>query len=253
MRARLSVGLVLSLFVYAACGGRLIENGNEGGSDTGAGPATGGSSSQGATSQTGATTSRGGRKGTAGAAAIGGVSAGGRLGTGGVPSMGAAPSAGTLSIGGGCACSPIACASGYVIVPNANGCCSHCESVCSNVICPGVACGSGSHLEVLPGQCCPTCIQDSCQDQLQRYQDVRKQFIEKYTSVQCAANVDCTIYYEKTQCAVGCGVAVPHSVLNDLESNLQSFAQNNCSPDCTLPTPPCDPRPAPVCLQGRCQ
>ena len=70
MRARFSVGLVLSLFVYAACGGRLIQNGNEYGEpDSGAGSATGGSSSQGATSAMGATTSRGGRTGAAGAVA----------------------------------------------------------------------------------------------------------------------------------------------------------------------------------------
>lgn len=255
MRARLAVYLAFIVLVHAACGGRLVQNGGDDGpTGSGASPDTGGSASQGATSNVGATSSRGGRPGTGGSAAVGGMPAAGRSGVAGSTSAAAAPSVGGASaMGGACACPAIACPMGYKSVPNANGCCFHCESLCNNVDCPGVACGSGFHPETLSGQCCPTCVRDSCQEQLKSYQGFRQQLLDKYSMLGCMIDADCTIYYEKTQCAVGCGIAIPSSGLNNLDSNLQSYAQTNCSPDCLPLVPPCDPRPAPVCLGGRCR
>ena len=48
-----------------------------------------------------------------------------------------------------------------------------------------------------------------------------------------------------------CGIAVPSTALNNLTDNLRSYAQNNCSPNCLSPVPPCPLNPASVCFQGR--
>jgi hypothetical protein len=249
MRARLALCLALSVLISGACGGRLIENGNDYGGATG----SGGSPSDGATSSTGATSHRGGRAGVGGTVATGGKATGGTFSSSGTSSGGAIPIAGTFSTGGGCACEPIACRPGYIIVPNPNGCCVHCESACSNVACPGVACASGSHLEMLAGQCCPICIQDSCETQRASYQAFRQQLVDKYSTLGCMTNSDCTVYYEKNQCAVGCGIAMPSAALGNLDSNLQSYAQNSCNPNCMNPIPPCDANPTPVCFHGLCE
>jgi hypothetical protein len=251
MRARLALCIALPVFVSAACGGRLIENGNDYGGSTG----TGGTSSDGATSSTGATSHRGGRAGVGGAVSTGGKATGGSFSnSSGTSAGGAVATAGAFSTGGRCACDPIfACPPGYLTVPNADGCCSHCESLCNNVMCPGIACASGSHLEQAPGQCCPNCVPDSCAVQQKSYQDFRQQLVDKYSSLGCMTNSDCTVYYEKNQCAVGCGIAMPSAALANLDGNLQSYAQNNCSPNCVIPTPPCDGNPTPICLHGLCE
>lgn len=258
MRAGLAGCLAVLVAISGACGGRLVRENDDGmGADTG----TGGSSSAGVTNR-GATSSTGARPGTAGAVSAGGtVSIGGKAsGFGGKASgMGASPTggtfgvAGTTSAGGGCACPIIDCGPGYRLVPNPNGCCYHCESVCDQVGCPGIACGSGSHLEQLPGQCCPTCVQDSCVAQRANYQVFRQQLLDKYSSLGCMTDGDCTIYYEKNQCGVGCGISLPAAAINSLDNNLQSYAQQNCSPNCMIPIPPCEPQLPPSCFKGWCE
>lgn len=228
----------------------MVQGGDEG---DGSG-ANGGSTSQGATSNLGATTSRAGRSAMGGRSAVGGTSTGGRMGVAGATSAGGFVSvAGTSAVGGACACPAIDCAPGYKVVPNPDGCCYHCESICNNVMCPAFACGSGSHLEVPSGQCCATCIADSCELQQKSYQMFRQQLVDKYSSFPCMIDADCSLYYEKNECAIGCGFVVPTTQFANLDSNLQSYAQLNCSPSCPQQVPPCLPRPAPVCLQGRCQ
>lgn len=219
MRARLAVCLLFSVLIAGACGGRLVQSGtdDEGGSSSGASPGTAGSFSEAASPSTGATTGRGGRSGAGGTVALGG-----RFGTAGTSAGGAIPIAGTVSAGGGCAC-------------------------------PGIACGSGSHLEVLPGQCCPTCVQDSCEAQLKGYQALRQQLLEKYSTLGCMTHSDCTVYYEKNDCAVSCGVPMPIAAIGNLDSNLQSYAQSSCSPSCMRPVPPCVPPAMPFCIRGLCQ
>lgn len=249
MRARLPVYLLFSFLAFGACGGRLIQGGGDdgGGSNTGASPGNGGSFSQAATSSVGATSNRGGRSGGGGTVATGGMFSAGTSAGGGVPFAGA------TSMGGGCACPAVPCPPGYATVPNATGCCFHCESPCSNVACPGIACGSGSHLEIPPGQCCPACIKDSCDVQRAGYQALRQQLIEKYSTYGCMTNNDCTVYYEKNQCGVGCGIPMAIAAIDNLDSNLQSYAQSSCSPNCMYPVLPCEPPAQPICFRGMCQ
>ena len=253
MRAGLAGCLAVLVAISGACGGRLVKGG-EGDDGMGADTGSGGSISSGATTGRGGTSSTG----TGGTVSVGGKSTGiGGKSTG----MGASPTggtfgvAGTTSAGGGCACPIIDCAPGYKSVPNPNGCCYHCESLslCDQVACPGIACGSGSHLEQLPGQCCPTCVPDSCVAQRKNYEVFRQQLIDKYSTLGCMVNSDCTIYYEKNQCAVGCGIPMPSAAINNLDSNLQSFAQTTCSPNCMNPIPPCEAPTPPVCFKGWCE
>jgi hypothetical protein len=246
MRARLAASQLFFVLIAGACGGRLVQSDDGGSPGTGASPGSGGSLGEGASPGTGASSGRSSVGGT--------VASGGRISVAGTASGGSFFStAGTPSAGGGCACDPIACAPGYAIVPNGDGCCFHCESVCSNVLCPNIACGSGSHLEVLAGQCCATCVQDNCEAQREGYRTIRREMLEKYSTLGCMTDTDCTLYYEKNQCGVGCGIAVPTAALRNLDSNLQNYAQTSCSPSCMFPVPPCEP-PAPArCVRGLCQ
>jgi hypothetical protein len=105
---------------------------------------------------------------------------------------------------------------------------------------------------MIAGQCCPICIQDNCATQRATYFQLRQELVDKYSTLGCNIDADCTIYYEKNQCFVGCGIAVPNSALNNLDSNLQSFAQSTCSPTCPMEVPPCEPRERPRCIEQRC-
>jgi hypothetical protein len=96
-------------------------------------------------------------------------------------------------------------------------------------------------------------VQDSCEKQRAIYQDFRRQLIEKYSFNGCMVDSDCSIYYEKNQCALGCGIPMPTAALSNLESNLQSFAQQTCSAMCPLDIPPCVPPNTPRCVFGTCQ
>jgi hypothetical protein len=251
MRGRswlLLTGLVL---ISAACGGRLVDRSDDDGdgatnaggtasTGTGAGP-----------SGNGAATSSGGK-----AIGTGGMT----TGTGGkATGIGGKTSgvAGAPSVGGGGSvcpdipCKNIACGPNQARVPTPDGCCYSCQNVCPP--CPAIACGSGSHLEVVPGACCPTCVADSCEAQRQGYLQFSRQLYEKYSSLGCMVNADCTVYYEKNSCNLGCGVSVPVAALSNLDSNLQSYAQQSCSPNCMSGTPLCEPNALPVCVLGRCQ
>lgn len=248
MRARswlLLTGLVL---ISAACGGRLIERGD----DDGDGASNAGGT---ASTGTGARPSGNGAATSSGGKATGGMA----TGTGGkATGVGGKTSgvAGTTGVGGGrpvcpdIPCTNIACGPNQARVPSPDGCCYSCQNVCPP--CPSIACGSGSHLEMIAGACCPTCVQDSCDAQLKAYLQVSQQAYQTYSSFGCMVDADCTTYYEKNNCNVGCGVAVPVAALVPIDSLLQSYAQETCSPNCMLGIPGCEPSARPVCFQRRC-
>jgi len=221
-----------------ACGGRFDQRGDDGASGASGGAAAAGTSAHG---------------GTGNAPSAGGSSAtprGGSAAKAGSATGGTISAAGTTS-SEPCLCDPIACGPDTHPVPNANGCCFHCESICQNVMCPAIACASGSHIQNTPGQCCPTCIFDSCSAQQMGYVADRQQLVDKYSESRCNTVNDCSVYYEKNACEVGCGIAIPTSTLDNLDSNLQSYAQQNCSENCARPIPPCLPQQL-ACLFNRC-
>lgn len=240
MRGWLITGLVALAGVSGACGGRLVESGSLGESGAGAGGST----------STGATASSGGAS-TGGATSSGGQGRGGSRSRGGASAGGALGTAGSIAIGGApCACDPIACGSGFVPVPDPSGCCFHCE--CDRKSCPAVDCPPGSHLEAAPDQCCPLCVQDDCAQQQATYGNFKAQLLEKY-AYGCSSSADCTVYYDNNNCGADCGSAVWVGALGNLQTNLQSYAQQTCSPSCAFPVPPCVPPQQPLCISGRCQ
>jgi hypothetical protein len=169
----------------------------------------------------------------------------------GSASGGSVSSAGTASTGGTvCVCPAILCDMGSLPVPNADGCCYHCE--CNAKLCAAVACPSGSHLETPPGQCCPVCLQDDCAEQRARYFDFKRQLLEKY-AYGCSTASDCTLYYDQSACGADCGSVVWSGALENLQSNLQSYASQNCSAKCMSPVPPCGVASPPTCFNGRCE
>jgi hypothetical protein len=241
MRAGSLICLAVLVALPVACGGRFERGEGEGG-----GASTSGGANQGATSSMGA------KPGKAGASSVGGTDA---VGTGGGVSVvaGSTGFAGSpVGTGGSCACPDFDCGPGTYPVPNPDGCCFHCQAV--PMPCPAIGCTPGNHPEVLPGQMCPVCVLDSCAEQRKYYEGFKSELLMKYSSPGCMVNQDCTIWWEKNQCAVGCGIALPLSAVNNLDSNLQSYAQQNCSPMCPMAVPPCDPSGStPVCIQGLCR
>jgi len=239
MRARFTVGSLSCLLLAGACGGRSVQ--------TASGEGAGGALVEGGSASTGAAPHGGGRAPTAGSAA-----SGGRTGAAGASFTGGSSSAGASSVGGACACAKDDCMPGFMAVPDPDGCCAHCES-CNAVSCPAIACASGSHLELPAGQCCPICLQDSCEAQQTDYQITRRDLIQKYSALGCMTNEDCAVYYESNPCSSSCGTIVPRVGLTNLHSNLQSYAESHCSPKCTHPVPPCPAPPLPSCVGGLCQ
>ena len=230
MRARAPLGFALALGVFVACGGRSIQGGDEG--EAGA--------SSGGHNQGGTKTSAAGRTGAGGSVSQAGVNQGG------------VATAGTTAAGGACTCSAIGCPLNSRPVPNPDGCCFHCESDCPPA-CPGVACGSGSVLRMLPGDCCPRCIEDVCVTQHDVYHAIQSELVNKYGSISCTDSSECTTYFENNACSSGCGIPIAISIVASLDSNLQNAAASICTPDCKLPVPPCGPTPAPSCIDNRCQ
>ena len=250
MRAHPRLYLTAIVLISAACGGRFTQTGDDGGEGaTGSG---GGNTGTGAGTSTGARpTGTGGKSVSTGGTATG---IGGKAtGTGGKATGTGGKATGT----GGKAtcldlpCPDIDCAPGYVPVPDPSGCCKlGCRSLCEGTACPGIACGSGSHLEVLPDQCCPTCVPDNCEEQRANYNNYRQQLIDKYSASGCMRDNDCAVFYEKNDCAVGCGISVPRITVDSLVSNLESYAKLNCNPNCMQPVPPCEPPSPPTCFKA---
>lgn len=181
----------------------------------------GGSGAAGASNSTGSANggsgARAGAGGSATVGAAGGVSASGGVSAGGVSAAGAAAASG------------------------------ECGS------CPDIDCAPGSSPRQLPGWCCPKCLNEDCAVGRAKYEEFRLQLIDKYSSVGCMLDSDCTYWYESNQCAVRCGFPIPSSTLDNLQSNLESFAAQTCDPECMPPFPLCPPPPLATCVQGRCQ
>ncbi len=229
--------LATGLALFAACGGRAIL---EDSGSAGAGAA--GTSSAGARSTTGGTSSThvgGGRGTTAGTTSSGG--------TNGL--------AGATSSGG---CGPTACPfvpvcdgpNEMLVVPPGE-CCAVCQNTCPP--CGSPVCPVGSSPQMLPGQCCPTCVANNCDAGKMAYEDTRAQLLAKY-SYGCATAADCVAVPTFNACESGCdNTAILKPVANDWQTNLASSAAKDCSSCAPTPVPPCVPDVRqPACLNGQC-
>lgn len=214
MRRRRASWLLLPLAWATACGGRYQSLGDDdepGGGATGQGGSSAGASHGGTGS--GGKLSGGGKGGTI------------SVGTGGATTMGGAPIFGGSGTAGGCTCPPIACAPGYIAVPDPTGCCFHCQQ------------------DV-----------EGCEQAHVEYKRLRQDLLEKYRSSGCMTDADCAVYYEKNACeANGCPVILPGNTIMSFASNLENFAQTSCTGCFTEPLHPCEPVPPGLCRMGRCQ
>jgi hypothetical protein len=121
------------------------------------------------------------------------------------------------------------------------------------VACPVYKCAAGSHFEILPGQCCGTCVADpkSCDVGMKEYEMNRQALFDKYSSGYCQTDGECAIAPEVNQCVARCGVALPSNTIGNWESNLANFAMQSCSA-CPKPfIPPCAAQ-FPRCMMNRC-
>src|SRR5215216_1539580 len=121
----------------------------------------------------------------------------GGSGMSGSPSAAGKAAAGSVGVSGAgpmCTCDPRPCEPNYQSVPNADGCCFHCE------------------LDL-----------KACEVQRQVYITFREQLIDKF-SQGCVVAGDCLAYYDRTLCgAYSCGIPVPTANYKNLISNLASY------------------------------
>jgi hypothetical protein len=112
-------------------------------------------------------------------------------------------------------------------VPNADGCCFHCE------------------LDL-----------NSCVQQRRQYLAYRQMLLANYSQISCNVNAQCTRYFDKNQCgAWPCGFPIEASAWDSLDTNLNAYAQANCNPACPPllePEPACAAMPTPQCQNGAC-
>jgi hypothetical protein len=238
MRLRNAIWLLLPL--GWACGGRyeqIIEGDDQpdGGSTAAAGTTSsigGSSSSKAGSSSRGGTTGKAGSSGRAGSSSkAGGSGRGGTSGVAGSTSIGgttsSAGSIGTAGSGSICICAEPSCAPFFRAVPNADGCCDHCEV-----------------------------DRAECAMAQQGYLTYRDQILQKYGSLSCVSDSDCGQLFEKNECGVPlpCTVSLSNSQIMVVTQILDTYAQANCSSACPqrIP-PPCPVVTPPRCLMSRCQ
>jgi hypothetical protein len=193
MRLRPTIWLLLSLGWGLACGGRY-EKTVEGDDQPDGG------------------SSRGGTSGRAGSTSVGGTTS-------------VAGSFGTAASGGVCVCHVDPnCGPTLRAVPNAAGCCQHCE--------------------LDPMQCAAV---------EQGYQTFRAQVMQKYQALGCRSDSDCGLFDDPCG-AASCGTPLLASQLVEVTEMLDSYAlANRCGLCPRPPVPPCDFTPAPKCVMSRCQ
>jgi hypothetical protein len=121
--------------------------------------------------------------------------------------------------------------------------------------CPDIGCAPGYVPVLEPGACCPVCQPDpanSCRQGQKAYAEFHAMIFEKYESVGCKMQMDCTVVIEKNRCVSGCGTVVPAQLARDFEDNLSAFADSSCSTCGPIPVPPCPAPLFPDCLGGTC-
>ncbi len=216
--------------------------------------------SSGETTLGGSVTSSGGANvvqqgGTTGVTSSGGVSAVLQGGMTGITSSG-----GVAAVGGAMAlptCSKVVCpvlpSTCTLVVQPANECCATCLSnPCPT--CGAIFCEAGTHAETLLGECCAQCVTDppnACEEGQTSYASLRSQLIEKYSSVKCNNSAECEIVTENNACAWTCGNPIAITMVNNLKSNLDSNAAQQCA-SCAAPPPVMCEKMVPACFNGKC-
>jgi len=98
------------------------------------------------------------------------------------------------------------------------------------------------------------CVPDkltACEQGQKAYLEFRAMLANKYASLGCMTNGDCTTVYETNRCTASCGVAIPVSGAGFFDQNLRSFADSNCATCAPQAPPPCIPSSV-SCIGNRC-
>jgi hypothetical protein len=263
---RLALGVALVLL--GSCGGRTLSGPHADAAAVNQGDdASGAAGHEPTTGAAGSSAGHGGAAGSTGTGAAGSGSAGatgggsGNAGATGAAGAGAAGRGGTGGSAGstGTTCGPCPspdCLPGYASVHDpAVSCCPICRPVKCPATCSPPPCPAGSHLEMLDGQCCPTCQpgteSNACRTGRASYTQLRAALVEKYNSSGCMTDTDCTLVFEDNACVSNCGTAFPVSLASNAESNLKSAAQMDCGTCARPDRPPCALLVA-LCSNGHC-
>jgi hypothetical protein len=163
------------------------------------------------------------------------------------PSSGTAGSAGVAGAGGaGTAGAGTAGGAGAIGTAGVAG--------CPLSLCVGLDCVPGSHLEVLPGACCPSCVPDamSCITGQMDYATVRQQLLSAFPSA-CSTVSDCTWVQDDVRCGFACSqTPVSWSAAMAINPKLASVAATDCA-SCSMAVPPCLPPAGQLaCIGGVC-
>lgn len=139
------------------------------------------------------------------------------------------------------------------IVQDPTACCPVCiDTGCP--LCNPINCIAGTHSETLPGNCCPSCVEDpldACKKGQKAYEELRKQLLDKYGSTKCQNSLECTLVLESNACTTVCNVPLPTSTVRNYQDNLTSSAKTNCGNCPTQPPVMCE-RMVATCLNGKC-
>jgi len=158
---------------------------------------------------------------------------------------------------GGCmqGCINIGCGVGQVLMKQPGACCAECvpEPICP---CDPSVCPAGYHAELVNGACCPSCVQDPlsavCRSGQANYATTEQQVLEKYHSLSCKVDSDCTAVASVNRCTPGCdAIAVSSSASQLLLDTLNQMALMDCE-SCPPPGDNLCVAPTPRCYAGRC-
>lgn len=151
-------------------------------------------------------------------------------------------------------CPEIDCPSGQMLKYLDMVCCPVCVEcdASDQLACPSTYdCGPAAHAEVLPGQCCLTCVADdpqACMTQVDSAIDGAGLTIQKYDR-QCQVDSDCASAVLSTACMQTC-ILAPKTSLSAL---LAELTMVEACPACPAPNPIVPDCAPPVCLNQICQ
>jgi len=104
-----------------------------------------------------------------------------------------------------------------------------------------------------PDACCPVCVPNTvCTKGQQGYNTLRGKLLAQPGALACKVDKDCSLLAGNGYCGDVCSdVPVNAAAAQSIDSQLNSFAKDNCS-TCPLLIPPCPFPSPPVCIQGQC-
>lgn len=121
--------------------------------------------------------------------------------------------------------------------------------------CPAIGCGPGTHPELLPGLCCPVCVDDpmtGCAEGRMSYQADKNELLSKY-EFGCKQDSDCAVISTDNACEQCAYAAVWSDAAVGYQASVNGFAANYCSECPPQPPAPCAPPTGVYCIANVCR